>query len=250
MDYLKASVLGLVQGLTEFLPVSSSGHLILLDKVGFGESEMPLFFSLMLHVATLLAVVIVYRKKLWQLIKNPLSKESLFLIIATIPTIIIAVIFRFAFSELLTGKWLALGFMITALTLTSAELFKRTGKELTHKSSLITGIVQGIAVLPGISRSGATISAQMLMGIDKEEAAHFSFLLSIPIIIGGAIVESFGLRSAGIQVDIGPLLVGMAIAFASGFVVVRFFVALIKKLTFYPFAVYTFGLAILCLIIL
>ncbi|MFA5449349.1 MAG: undecaprenyl-diphosphate phosphatase [Clostridia bacterium] len=252
-EYVKSIILALVQGLTEFLPVSSSGHLLLLGRLGLMESSTALFLNLMLHMGTLLAVITVYRKRLYQLIRNPKSDYLLKLVIATIPTVILAALFKFVLPDsLLEGKFVAVGFMITTVLLISSELLRK--KELngllTYKNSLITGIVQGIAVLPGISRSGSTISTLRFFNVSREAAADFSFLLSIPIIIGSALVETVDVIRTDVVISWGPVAVGVAVSFVSGLIAIKLLLKFVKKYSFIPFGIYTGILAILCLIFL
>lgn len=247
MNILDAFILGLVQGLTEFLPVSSSGHLLLLEKAGIGEPS--LLFNVLLHLGSLFAVLIVFRKPLWQLIRHPIQKKTLYLLLATVPTGAIALIFKFFFPALLDGAFLALGFMITACLLTATKTFENSKNNLLDgKTSIVCGISQGIAVLPGISRSGATISTLMLLGVKKENAFEFSFLLSIPIILASALLESVEFFSVAQTTISGfAVAVGVLTAFVSGFVALKFFASLIKKHSLIPFAVYTATLSILTL---
>jgi Uncharacterized bacitracin resistance protein len=250
-EYLKSLILGLVQGLTEFLPVSSSGHLALLAKLGLAEEGSWLFFMLMLHVGTLLAVLTAYRKRVWELLKHPTSPYFLKIIVATIPTVMIAAIFKFLLPDsLLNGDYVAFGFIGTTVLLILSEVFRKKNviKPITYQNSIVTGIVQGIAVLPGLSRSGSTISTMLFYNVDKNEAADFSFLLSIPIIIGSAIVESLDMSLSNVRIDWGPVVLGVAVAFVSGFFAIKFLLRFIKKYSFVPFAIYTGILGILALI--
>lgn len=240
MSYVKALILGLTQGLTEFLPVSSSGHLMLLQEVGIGEKS--LFFNIMLHVATLLSVCIVYRKKLWTYIRHPFQKEVKFLVIATIPTVIIAVLVRLFIDEV-GEQLLPFGFMLTTVFLILGTLKWKKTKDMDNISAFIVGIAQGVATIGGVSRSGSTISTQLMLGFDREEAGDFTFLLSIPIIIGSVLVEAFAF-SGYENIDVFPMLIAMAASFISGILAIKFFLRIIKKANFLPFAIYTFILSI------
>lgn len=245
MNWWQALILGLVQGASEFLPVSSSGHLLLLEKLGVGQES--LFFNIMVHVGTLLAVLIAMRKSWIPILRHPIQKTTGNLFIACIPTVLLAVIFKYLAPSLLNGQLLGFGFVLTACLLTAAEMFKPTKTALLDtKRSVLTGVLQGIAVLPGVSRSGATISALTLQGVEKTEAANFSFLLSIPIIIGSALLESIDLArgSASLDVPVLPLVIGTAAAFLSGLIAINVFLKIIKKHSMIGFAIYTLLLGI------
>lgn len=247
MIYLDAIILGIVQGLTEFLPVSSSGHLILLGKIGISLGEENIFFNLAMHIGTLLAVVLVFRKKIVEVVKKPFSPLTKNLVIATIPTVIIAMIFKYFCEDMLNGRFLALGFMMTTVLLTIGEMFKKTERKLNSKSAFIVGLVQGIAVLPGVSRSGSTVSAMNLLNINREESANFTFLLSIPIILGGFVMELTEINLVG--VNWLAVLLGMACSFVSGILSIKIFLKLFKNSSIKYFAIYTFGLSIVSLFV-
>ena len=179
MDVLYCIILGIVQGLAEFLPVSSSGHLLLLEKLGVGTPD--LFFNVALHAGTLVAVIIAMRKRIVELVKKPFQKTTACLLVACVPTVVIALLFKHFFPSLLNGEFLGFGFVLTATFLFVGENIKiAQNRVLSFKTSILTGVLQGIAVLPGVSRSGATISCLTFLGVEKRDAADFSFLLSIP----------------------------------------------------------------------
>ena len=245
MTWWQALILGIVQGASEFLPISSSGHLLLLEKLGVGQES--LFFNVMVHVGTLVAVLIAMRKGWFPLLRHPIQKTTGYIILACVPTVALALIFKYLAPSLISGQLLGFGFVLTACLLTASEVFKKSQTTLlTGKTSILTGVLQGIAVLPGVSRSGATISALTLQGVEKTEAANFSFLLSIPIIIGSAILEGVDLARGSFALDIGvlPLIIGTAAAFVSGLLSINFFMKLIKKHSMLCFAIYTLLLGI------
>lgn len=240
MTWWQALILGLVQGASEFLPISSSGHLLLLEKLGVGQED--LFFNIIVHVGTLFAVLIAMRKSWAPLLRHPIQKTTGYIIAACVPTVILAVIFKYLAPSLLAGRFLGFGFVLTAFLLTLSQNFKPTETTLLNtKKSILTGVLQGIAVLPGVSRSGATISALTLQGVEKSEAANFSFLLSIPIIIGSAILEIIELASGSFTLSVSPvaLAVGAISAFLSGLISINFFMKLIKNHGMTGFAIYT-----------
>ena len=241
MKIWEGIILGLVQGLTEFLPVSSSGHLFLLEKLGVGNES--LFFNVCMHLGTLLSVLIVMRKKWLPLVRKPFQKTNLFILLSCLPTVGFALL-----TKALAPALLALGFMITAVFLFCAEKLhfdrKRT---LSVKTSILSGVFQGIAVLPGVSRSGATITALTLVGVDKTESADFSFLMSIPVILGSAILEILPLISGDFTLatgDILPLILGTVTAFLSGCFAIKFFLKIVSTKSLLPFSIYTFLMSI------
>lgn len=248
MNLLDSFILGLLQGLTEFLPVSSSGHLLLAEKLGVGTPSVTV--NLCLHIATLAAVIAVYYKQLWQLIRHPFSQNSLRYIVACIPTGIIALLFKKYCYDLLLGSYLPLCFIVSAIIMTAADLLKPVKiRPLSNKTALLTGIMQGIAVLPGISRSGSTIAALTLQGVPRKEAKEFSFMLSVPIILAGAISEIPSIVT-DTSVAVMPLLFSMAVAFFAGLISVAVMSKSIDKGRFWPFSVYLVGVAVLSFILI
>ena len=273
MEIWESLVLGIAQGLSEFLPISSSGHLLILEKAGIGQEN--LFFNIMLHVGTLFAVLIALRKTWIPLVAQPFfalrskrkSNASIkkhfecqdvfegvsplkidgYVLLACVPTVAFAFLFKLLFPSLLDGKLLGCGFVLTSILLYLGENFNSTKSALlSPKTSILTGVLQGIAVLPGVSRSGATISALTLQGVNKQAATTFSFLLSIPIIIGSALYESLDLISGKAAISISPwaIIVGMISAFLSGLLAIKFFLKLIQKRSITGFAIYTLLLGI------
>ncbi len=250
MKIWEALILGIIQGLSEFLPISSSGHLLLLEKLGIGTES--LFFNIMVHVGTLLAVLIVLRKEWTPLVRHPFQRTMGNMVIACIPTVIIALIFKYAFPSLIDGALLGFGFVMTAFLLYVGQTFKFAKNGVYNvKTCILTGVFQGIAVLPGISRSGATISALTLLGVDRKSATNFSFLLSIPIIAGSAIFEGIELAISKTPLDIpvSALIVGVVSAFLSGLIAIKFFLKLIEKHKMTGFIIYTLLLGIVVTIL-
>ena len=251
MNIAEAVVLGLVQGAGEFLPVSSSGHLLLLEKLGVGEED--LFFNICLHLGTLLSVLVCMRRELLSLFGREGRKNLLLLALACIPTVALALAFKYLAPALLNGAYLPLGFAVTAfLIVLSEKLSNDKNACLSVKNSLLTGVFQGIAVLPGISRSGATVAALRLSGVPRSRAAELSFLLSVPVIAGSALYEGTELAVTGGlgEVAVLPLLCGMAAAFVAGCVAIRFFLSLVRTRSSLPFALYTAALAVVSFFIL
>ena len=254
VDFLKYVLLGLVQGLGEFLPISSSGHLLLAQKL-VGLEDGGMLMTVMLHVATLAAVLIVFRKQVWDIIRHPIQWKTLWLIVATIVTAALTLGFKKFFDAAEDGRWLGYCFIITAMLLTVAEYAKKhLARDITCNNmkwwrSVVIGFMQGVAVLPGISRSGATITGALCCGMKKDEAAEFSFLLSIPAILGGAVLELPDLLKNGAgDYALSGIIVAMIVAGVSGWLAVKFMLRIITKRSFNGFIVYTALLGVLVLI--
>lgn len=240
-------ILCVVQGLTEFLPVSSSGHLLFFEQV-FNVSENLMFLNLFLHVATLLAVVIVYRKIIWQLLKKPFQPLTWNLLIATLFSVILAFAYEFSGIDKVVTRIYPFAFLVTAILLLVCHIFQQKAVVVKHtevsmKNSILVGIVQGVAVVPGLSRSGSTISSLILAGNDEQKASEFSFLLSIPIIIGGFVLELLQMNKSGISFeffDIKIYLLAFILTFFVSLVALKLTIKLLKKHKFIIFSIYTF----------
>ena len=259
MTIWKAVLLGLVQGLCEFLPVSSSGHLILLQRM-LGVESGAVFFTVMLHVATLVAVLIVYRRMVWQLLCHPFQKTVLYLILALVPTVLVALLFKFVppfdavYEAAEEGAYLGVCFLFTGCILAGSDLLRRPRSrqrglhDMRAADALAIGSMQAVGVLPGVSRSGSTITGALFAGLDRKAAANFSFLLSIPSIVGGAVLEvPDALRGGAAQIDWLCVAVGMLVAGVTGYFAIRVMLRAIKRRGLWGFAVYTglLGAAIL-----
>lgn len=260
MSIFEAIILGIVQGLTEFLPVSSSGHLVLLQKV-FNINQPGLFFDTMLHLGTLAAVFIVLWKDIWAILRQPIQKLTGFLILATIPTVITALAFTDTIEDLFkSARFLGFCFLITTILLVTAELLSRrsvanktlkTNTNMRWFDALIIGIMQAIAIAPGISRSGATISGALFRKLDRDFAARFSFLLSIPAILGAVVLQSKDLVTGTVTVEdinAASVIVGTIVAAIVGFFAVKFMLKIIRERSLFGFAIYTGILGVLVLI--
>lgn len=241
---MQSFILGLLQGLTEFLPVSSSGHLILASLAM--NVEPSLSFELALHVATLLAVIIYYRKSLISLLRHPFNVKNLYLIGATAITAVFALALR-DFADLMqNGELLPFFFIATAGILIVGNFFK-TKKSNGILSCVFVGVAQGIAVIPGLSRSGLTVAAGMMSGKTKEESTENSFLLSIPVVTGSALIEIMSHPLTNVQPL--PLTIGLVTAFISGLLALKIFAFVNKKASPAVFSVYLIALAAGLLII-
>ncbi len=253
MEILKAIILGIVQGLTEFLPVSSSGHLIVFKKLfGLEAETFGLTFDIALHMATLVAVIIVLWKDILPLLKKPLQKYVGLIIVATIPAGVIGVLFNDVIEEVSqSGGFLGIAFLVTAAVLCISEKVGRKYKgkdDITYKDALVIGGAQAIAVMPGISRSGSTLSAGLIMGLKKGEAVTFAFMMSIPIIAASAVLGVKDIIEAPGAFDWTVVVAGMIAAGVSGYFAVRFMVDFFKKHSVKIFAVYVSVLGVLILV--
>lgn len=249
MSLIEAIILGIVQGLTEFLPVSSSGHLEL-GKALFGEklvAQDSLTFTVVLHFATALSTMVVFRKEVFTIIKglfqfqwNEELEFSIKIIISMIPAVIIGLFFEEELEQLFGGKILFVGIMllITALLLLLADKAKNTDKNVTYKKSFIIGIAQAIAMLPGISRSGATISTSVLLGIDRTKAARFSFLMVVPLIFGKVAKDLMSGEISFQNEQFGVMSAGFIAAFISGIFACNWMISLVKRSKLSYFAIY------------
>lgn len=240
MTILQSIFLGLLQGFTEFLPISSSGHLLLAQKL-FGI-DADLFYDVMLHIGTLLAVCVAFRRSLWQIITHPVSDNKLlYLVIACVPTFVIALVVKLFISESLMNALLPIGFALTIVLIVLSDKLSKPRLKLQSAPwwvAVVTGAVQGVAVFPGLSRSGSTISAMKLCGVDGTDSAEFSFLLSIPVIIASAVVELWEVIKLNVTINWLCIAVGVVCAFVSGLVATSMVMRAIKTRSWIAFAVY------------
>tara|TARA_R110002073_G_scaffold108336_5_gene243548 strand:+ start:126853 stop:127644 length:792 start_codon:yes stop_codon:yes gene_type:complete len=249
MNSIEAVLLGIIQGLTEFLPVSSSGHLELAKAI-LGDNSVPqesLIFTVVLHFATALSTIVIFRKEIIQIFKglfqfrwNEETQFSLKIIVSMIPTAFIGLYFEEEIASLFGGQVLLVGFMlfITALLLLLADKAKDSTKKVSFFNSLVIGVSQAIAVLPGISRSGATISTSVLLGVDRSKAARFSFLMVVPLIVGKVIKDVSGGEINFESAEIAPLAIGFIAAFLSGLIACKWMITLVKKSKLIYFSIY------------
>ncbi|MBD1373810.1 undecaprenyl-diphosphate phosphatase [Hazenella sp. IB182357] len=254
MDIIEAIVLGLIQGLTEFLPISSTGHLYI-GRHLFGLDDAGIFLDTMLHFGTLLAVVAVYWREITFMIKHPLSPLSRLVLVATIPTAIIGLLFKDYFEIIArTGETIGWEFLITGLILWMADRWKDNGfkkvHDISYTDALLIGTFQGAAIMPALSRSGLTIAAAIWRKIDKETAAYFSFLVSIPSITGAVILQSRQLFTTGSHaLPLSSLLVGMVVSAVFGYIAVKWMIQTLKKGSLKGFALYVWGVGIVILVL-
>ena len=261
MDLLEAIILGIIQGLTEFLPVSSSGHLELAKAV-FENGQVPeesMRFTVLVHAATALSTIVVYRKDIAEIFKglfqfknNEEFQFSVKIILSMIPAAVVGVLFNDEIESLFSGQILLVGAMlaITGLLLFLADKAKRTDKTVSYTSAIVIGISQAIAILPGISRSGATISTSVLLGIDKTKAARFSFLMVIPLILGKMAKDVLdGAFSGDMTGGYLPLAVGFVAAFVTGIIACNAMIKLVQKSQLKYFSYYCFAVGIISILL-
>jgi len=258
MQIWEAIVLGLVQGLTEFLPVSSSGHLTLFQQI-FGIAGDSMFFNLMVHVGTLVAVCAVFFKDILELFKKP-YKSLLMLIIASIPAAVAGLLLDDYISDLFSsGSIITFTFLVTAGLMLLADYLGKKNTEpqlLSYKTATFMGLGQMLAILPGLSRSGTTIAVGIACKNKRSDVAKFSFLMSIPVIAGGALVEILklikalgnGATMSSLGIDILPTLIAMLCAAVSGYFAIRWMLRLIEKCNLKWFSVYLVCLSVICFV--
>lgn len=287
MSVIQGILLGILQGIAEFLPISSSGHLAVAQNI-FGLDDLPLLFDVFLHLATLAAVCLYFWRKIWELLKcfgrwisrSPKVKENSKdydvvlaqkdlanrkLIIAIILSTVVTGVMGILSSKLIPNlsiKVTCCGFLVTSLFLILSSVIEKRNSRLAQNSddkknpsvskvqALIIGFMQGIGTLPGISRSGSTIAGALFCGVDRSLAGEFSFIISIPAILGAFILELKDLGEVSSSIGAAPVIAGCAAAFATGYISLTFLMKMIKKGKLQYFALYLIPLAILGLIFL
>lgn len=252
MQIIHAIILGLVQGLTEFLPVSSSGHLVFLQKLGIGTPS--LYFNIMVHVGTLFAAGIVLFKAIIGYLKS--LDKIILVLLSSVPTFLMAFLIKLFFGDALEGGGiiLGIGFIVTAIVLVLTESIRGRipDRDITKKHAFFVGIMQGLAVFPGVSRSGMTVGFLKGTGIDGKEAAEYSFIIGMPVILAGALYEILKLvtaKEAVVQVwTHTSVIFGMIAAFISGLIAIKLMLKLLARKSLIPFAAYVTILSILSFI--
>ncbi len=270
MEYLQSIILGLVQGLTEFLPVSSSGHLAIFKRIlGADALTATLTLDILLHVGTLLAVFLVYYKDIWALIreffcmirdvfrgkpdfKSPYRRFVLMVIIGSIPAGIVGILLKDTISTL-PLLYVGIALFVTAVLLWLSDRTRVGKKDMataSFGSALWVGVFQGLAILPGISRSGSTIVGARTAGYTREFAVKFSFILSIPAILGAALLDMKDVIASGsLGIDVGAALAGMVVAAVSGFMAIRWLLKLVQKSKLHYFSYYCTVAGVLAIVL-
>ena len=257
-DLIYAIILGIVQGLTEFLPVSSSGHLEIAEYIMSNPAikDHGLIMTVVLHFATALSTVVVFRKEVIEIFQGLLQFEpnehfyfSVKILISMIPAVIVGLMFDEFLEQLFNQRIVLVGCMliVTGVLLLLADRAKNTEQDVSYLNALLIGLSQAIAILPGVSRSGATISTSVLLGIDRSKAARFSFLMVVPLIFGKIAKDVLdfitGDGAVVAEVDSLALMVGFVAAFFTGLVACTWMIKLVKACKLYYFAIYCFVVA-------
>ncbi len=259
MDVLNAIILGIIQGLTEFLPVSSSGHLEIF-KVILGDNKLPnesLLMTVILHFATACSTIVVFKDDIKDLLLGLFSFEkndsfwfSVKIILSMVPAVFVGFFFESEIESLFNGNLTIVGAMLilTGALLFLADKAKPSEKKISFSSSLLVGIAQAIAIIPGISRSGATISTAVILGIDKENAAKFSFLMVVPLIIGKVIKDITSAETIVNNESVFLLIIGFIFAFITGMIACKWMIKLVKNSKLKYFSIYCFLVGIFSII--
>jgi undecaprenyl-diphosphatase len=249
LELLDALILGIIQGITEFLPVSSSGHLELAKSILGAEAlaEQQLSFTVVLHFATALSTMVIFRKDIGEIILGLFNRKdsesrnfAVKIVLSMIPAVVIGLFFEEALESLFSGQVIFVGSMlwVTGGLLYIADRSKDNQKKVSYSHAVIIGVAQGIAMLPGISRSGATIATAVLLKVDKSKAARFSFLMVIPLIFGKVAKDLLSGTIAFEGTDSPGLIMGFCAAFVSGLLACQWMLTLVKKAKLFYFAIY------------
>lgn len=268
MGYIEAIILGLVQGLSEFLPISSSGHLALLENLFEIKEDSVIFFAVLLHIGTLVSIFIVYHEDIYELIKElfllfkdiftgkglkieerPIRKLGIMIIVSSIPTAIMGLLFSDYIDRIFGSLTvISICWIITGFILLFSEKLNNNKKEIEgmkYRNAIFVGICQGLAIMPGISRSGSTIVGSLVTGLKREFAVEFAFLISIPAILGSAILEFPKAIKAGIEPStIGPMIVGFLVAAISGYFAITTMIRIVSKHRMRYFSYYVWILGV------
>jgi undecaprenyl-diphosphatase len=251
MDILEALMLGIVQGLTEWLPISSSGHLVIAEEALGLSAGMNLVFDLILHLGTLCAVVVFFRKELARIVtsivklhpaegsqEEKLRFMGILLLIGTIPAAIAGVLFKDAIEQVFDIRYVGIALIANAIMLFSFERFwaKGTKKDAKLLDAIVIGLFQAVAIIPGISRSGSTISGGMLRGLERETAAVFAFLLSVPTLVGAFVYGFLTLNK--FDTDLASSIVGFGAAFLVGLVSIEYLLKAVRSGKLWIFSIY------------
>ena len=263
MTFFEAIILGLTQGLSEFLPISSSGHLALLQYFFGIEGESVLAFAVLLHLGTLISVFIVYRKDIWALIvelfmvfkdiftgkglrinANPTRRLGFMIIVATIPTGLIGILFNDLFASMYSSLLsIGIGLIFTGTILWLAERINagtKTVSEMQFGHAFFVGVMQGIAICPGVSRSGSTLVSSLFSGLNREFGVKFAFLISIPSILGSVILEAPAAFEQGADMSfVLPILTGVIVSAVSGLIAIKAMIKLVTGKRLWYFSIYT-----------
>lgn len=250
MTVWEGIILGIIQGLTEFFPVSSSGHLVIFQYI-LGAEEAGLLFDVLVHFGTLLAVVLVYRADILSILRRPMQRLTWLILAGAVPTGIIGLLFHDAFAKmfesvLVTGCML----LVTGTLLWVVDRYASAARPLEKMSygqAVFVGLAQGLAIIPGLSRSGTTIAAALITGLDRQSAPRYSFLLSIPVILGATLLELKDVVLGDFNSALlGPYLAGMVAAMVAGYCAITLFVSFVRqgKLHYFSYYCWLVGLLV------
>jgi undecaprenyl-diphosphatase len=258
MNWFEALVLGLIQGITEFLPVSSSGHLEIAKSLFGVETETSFYFTVVVHGATVLSTIVVFWKDILKLIvglfkfkKNEETSYVFKILISLIPVLIVGLLLKEPIEKLFNGNLFFVGLMllVTSLLLALSHFLQGRARNIGYKDAFIIGIAQAIAVIPGISRSGFTIATGLLIGNKKDEIARFSFLMVLIPVIGVNILEMISGDLSVNSTEIGVLVIGFIAAFTSGYFACRWMISLVRRSKMIWFSVYCAIVGLLSILI-
>ena len=245
MNYFQALVLGVVQGLTEFLPVSSSAHLVLIQSLFPSFYQPGVLFDVILHLGTLFAILFYFRKDFFKLSFSYLK----FIVIATIPAVAVGFLFSDQIELLFKNiRLVGVALILSAIFNFISDKKQKASSLLNNKKSFIIGVFQALAITPGVSRSGSTIFAGVVSGLDRKEAARFSFLLSVPAVLGANVLQilKYGFDS---QINFGVYSLGFLASFVSGFLAISLALKFLLSRNFKVFAFYCLILAVICFVV-
>lgn len=281
MLWWEAIILGLVQGLAEFLPISSSGHLVLGQHLlGLdAEAAKDITFEVFVHFGTTLSILTVYRRRIWRILMDLLAslrtpnalgsafpagtvdsekggerasvRISMYVLLSMIPTGLVYILFKDQLEAAFSDPKLVCGMLVvTGILLLLTRLRPNPDGVLSPLKSIAVGIAQSLAMIPGISRSGATICTALYQNVDRKEAADFSFLMLLPVVLGATLLKTLEMLEVGVSIDLVPLLLGTFVAYVSGIVAIRAVVILVQKRSLQYFAFYCFAVGAAGLILL
>ncbi len=250
MSVIEALVLGAIQGITEFLPVSSTGHLVIFQHI-FGLKEGNMAFDVFLHLGTLLAVVVAFREDIMMIIRKPFNRLTYLIIIGCVPAGLIGFLFKSYFERTFESLLIVgFGLVLTGIILKGSEYLAnknfglKKDMQTSYRDVLFIGIMQAIAIIPGISRSGSTIAGGLIVGLEREFAARYSFLLSIPVILGAGILEIKDIMVEGLdKAMLVPYIVGPIAAAIFGYLAIRVVMGLVRQGRLSIFAYYCWTVA-------
>ncbi|MDH7479102.1 MAG: undecaprenyl-diphosphate phosphatase [Syntrophomonadaceae bacterium] len=250
MTISQAVIMGFVQGLTEFLPISSSGHLVIMHHL-LGFEEPPITFDVLVHLSTTAAVILAFWGDVRSILSNPRQKLVLLIVVASIPTAIIGFLFEPIFKGFFTSLMVVGGgLLLTGVLLWVSDRMTVSRKglgETSYFDALIIGAIQGLAITPGVSRSGSTIAGGLLLGLNRDLAARFSFLLSVPAVLGAGLLEFKDIYSGGSDLPFWPALTGALSAGLTSFLAILFLLRLVRQGRLHLFAYYCWAVGLLVL---